>query len=308
LNAEFVFFNSQNQTKSLIQKKMSTEQVVSATVTHINANILDVHQTHQVQCILHQINCISVHAQGLAGAIADKWYWANPYCKRKQKKNLNLAVWKDRLQPGTMHIWEPPPTKKKANSEDDDPTRAPLPVVIGLAAQFSIGPPLRYNYQSAMLDDIRQGYTPPDAEDSCESRLRWFRMALKSAAEWITQHGIERIAVPFRIGCGLAGGNWSIYQRILKNEFLVLLPAHCTLYICNAVQTPKREQAMVMPLATALLQSIAPLFPRNLQQASRKRTAAEALLSRSTSTADVAAGVDLVSMWKRIKTNALKHV
>ena len=49
--------------------------------------------------------------------------------------------------------------------------------------------------------------------DSPAMRLNWFCMALR-AIDAMSPPG-EPIAMPYRIGCGLAGGNWPMYQDCL---------------------------------------------------------------------------------------------
>jgi O-acetyl-ADP-ribose deacetylase (regulator of RNase III) len=50
--------------------------------------------------------------------------------------------------------------------------------------------------------------------DSKEQRLEWFREGMEAIVEEI---GAGSIAIPYRIGCGLAGGNWKDYESILKS-------------------------------------------------------------------------------------------
>tara|TARA_B110000908_G_C10216087_1_gene432885 strand:- start:50 stop:262 length:213 start_codon:yes stop_codon:yes gene_type:complete len=55
-------------------------------------------------------------------------------------------------------------------------------------------------------------------------RLRYFEECLDGLVEFFGEESSEypTIAVPFKIGCGLAGGNWSKYLELL-NDF------HCRL-------------------------------------------------------------------------------
>ena len=50
--------------------------------------------------------------------------------------------------------------------------------------------------------------------DTKEKRLIWFQEALDKIA---LINDIHSIAIPYRIGCGLAGGNWKEYLDKLKN-------------------------------------------------------------------------------------------
>jgi len=50
--------------------------------------------------------------------------------------------------------------------------------------------------------------------DTPQLRLRWFREALARVAGL----GYAEVAVPYKIGCGLAGGDWGAY-RLALGEF-----------------------------------------------------------------------------------------
>jgi O-acetyl-ADP-ribose deacetylase (regulator of RNase III) len=49
--------------------------------------------------------------------------------------------------------------------------------------------------------------------DSEDLRLRWFQTALTG---FFKTHPGKSLALPHGIGCGLAGGNWSLYERAIK--------------------------------------------------------------------------------------------
>jgi O-acetyl-ADP-ribose deacetylase (regulator of RNase III) len=49
-----------------------------------------------------------------------------------------------------------------------------------------------------------------------EPRLTWFQQCLDRMIE----NGITDVAMPYGIGCGLAGGNWADYKRLLSNTTL----------------------------------------------------------------------------------------
>lgn len=52
------------------------------------------------------------------------------------------------------------------------------------------------------------------ANDSKEMRINWFRECLEQIARIAN---IKSCAFPFKIGCGLAGGNWDEYLKLLKD-------------------------------------------------------------------------------------------
>lgn len=66
--------------------------------------------------------------------------------------------------------------------------------VIGMFAQKQPGPPKYSN-------------------DTDELRIEWFQICLNEIAKI---PNIKEIGFPFKIGCGLAGGEWKIYRRMLE--------------------------------------------------------------------------------------------
>lgn len=56
-------------------------------------------------------------------------------------------------------------------------------------------------------------YVPGKSQS--ETRTEWFKMCLDSIPQ-----EIESVAMPKFIGCGLAGGKWGDYEKILENSRL----------------------------------------------------------------------------------------
>ena len=59
----------------------------------------------------------------------------------------------------------------------------------------------------AIFAQLKPG--PPSKKDTTEMRERWFSNALKKISNI---KGIKSIAFPYKIGCGLAQGNWEVYR------------------------------------------------------------------------------------------------
>tara|TARA_R110002111_G_scaffold119154_3_gene182101 strand:- start:625 stop:918 length:294 start_codon:yes stop_codon:yes gene_type:complete len=49
-----------------------------------------------------------------------------------------------------------------------------------------------------------------------EQRLIWFKNSLDNLSEKLLNKNVKNIAFPFKIGCGLAGGNWKNYLGLIK--------------------------------------------------------------------------------------------
>jgi hypothetical protein len=109
----------------------------------------------------------------------------------------NLAVPSDRPAPGTVELSEGSPN------------------ILSLFAQWDFG--------HAGVKPNRPQWREPD---TAEWRIEWFNACLERAANVIPEG--SRVAIPYRVGCGLAGGHWSTYLNLirtwaLKNGFYVTI-------------------------------------------------------------------------------------
>lgn len=148
--------------------------------------------------IAQQCNCLTTTGYGLSKTIADKWKWADPYSHRKKVGNRNLATEEYRDVPGTIKI---------LSSENKDKN------VICMFAQWAPSTPLKYkSYPNYHIDTY-------------ENREKWFKECLDK----IGQLNIKSIAFPHRIGCGLGGGNWDNYKKMIS-DFEVKYNIQCTIY------------------------------------------------------------------------------
>jgi len=133
--------------------------------------------------IVHQVNCIACTPHGLSKSIADKWKTADIYGMRTRvTPSRNFATTDTQATPGSISI-----------TRDRN--------VIHMFAQFSYGKPFSYIN--------KDGRYP---RDTYEQREKWFQMCLDSIAEIQP----SSIGIPYMIGCGLAGGNWSNYFEMIK--------------------------------------------------------------------------------------------
>ena len=55
--------------------------------------------------------------------------------------------------------------------------------------------------------------TPKYDIDTAEHRLKWFESGLEAISKI---ENIESVAMPYNIGCGLAGGTWRDYLRLIE--------------------------------------------------------------------------------------------
>lgn len=132
--------------------------------------------------IAQQSNCNSRKPHGLSQSIVDKWSYANPYGTRGKEPDV----------PGTVIFMEP-------SVEDSN-----LPIVLCLMAQWGPSKPGAYSHRY-----------PRTYRDTKENRKEWFRTCLVALDQNIPADQI--VNVPYCIGCGLAGGNWNDYKKMLQD-------------------------------------------------------------------------------------------
>lgn len=144
----------------------------------IVGNLLD----HPIMA--HQVNCLTVRAHGLSRAIATAFSWADVYSERRPVGRRNLAVPEDRAEPGTIVV----------RSRDGR-------TVVAIAGQWDYGVP----------SPPRHG-RPANHADSRAARANWFDRGL----EQLGRLGLESVAFPHGVGCGLAGGDWTVYRAAIE--------------------------------------------------------------------------------------------
>lgn len=126
-----------------------------------------------VQYIVHQCNCVTRQAKGLARDIFIKFPHANIYNRPRQL--------------GALYISKP---------------------VINLVGQYRPG--------------------GPKQNETRIQREQWFQQGLLKIQDIAD---LQSIAFPYNIGCGLAGGTWDNYKKMI-DQFAYDNP-HVKVYIVN---------------------------------------------------------------------------
>lgn len=135
--------------------------------------------------ILQQCNCLTVSAHGLSQTLANKWKWSDAYSTRRKVGRRNLAIEADRPDPGTI---------KKLSSPDKSKS------VVCFFAQWAPGKSHAFtSYPNWHID-------------TNDNREKWFQDCLDALSEL----KLKEIAIPWGIGCGLAGGNWKTYLKMIE--------------------------------------------------------------------------------------------
>ena len=137
--------------------------------------------------ICQQCNCLTIKPHGLSKYISDKYSWADPYTTRPIK-TANTTSSPD--EPGTIVEFKNP--------------LYPYNIVLCFMAQWCPGKPYAYNkfYSS----------TPCGSEDNYSNRKKWFQECL----DILDENNYDTVAMPYGIGCGLAGGKWVEYKQMIE--------------------------------------------------------------------------------------------
>eukprot|EP00730_Choanoeca_flexa_P007437 TRINITY_DN12333_c5_g1_i1.p3 TRINITY_DN12333_c5_g1~~TRINITY_DN12333_c5_g1_i1.p3 ORF type:complete len:185 (+),score=19.70 TRINITY_DN12333_c5_g1_i1:2282-2836(+) len=143
--------------------------------------------------IVHQCNCRSKRALGLAKYIFDKFKYADVYKERQQRTSSSASAGASAFdRPGTLKIRRPPAlTQTTLTGQASQPYR---PVVVNMFAQDRYG---------------------KNAEPA-QRREQYFLECLQALEDIKLEEGITSLAFPHGIGCGRAGGNWDHYTRMLE--------------------------------------------------------------------------------------------
>lgn len=151
--------------------------------------------------IVQQCNCVTVKAHGLSASIKHTFPYACVYSNRSAR-SPNQAI--EPETPGKCILCKP--FKKNAYAHQ--------PRVACLLGQFYPGKPGNYWNKVYAYDGCWRSI-----DDSPTNRLKWFKEALVDlAAQETSENGCKiNIAFPYKIGCGLAGGDWKVYQKLIAD-------------------------------------------------------------------------------------------
>ena len=149
----------------------------------IKGDLLDAKETY----ICQQCNCNTIKSHGLSKSISDRYSWANPYNIRPKKSNNSTT---DPDEPGTIIELEHPYEPNK------------FPIFLCFMGQWLPGKPY-----------VFKKYYPNTYNDTYENRKQWFQNCL----DILDENKYNKVAVPYMIGCGLAGGKWTEYKKMLED-------------------------------------------------------------------------------------------
>lgn len=159
---------------------MNTLRHTMVIVGEVRGDLLDAEENY----IAQQCNCVTVRAHGLSKSLAQRFPHGDVYGDRS-KKSGNTAQEPD--TPGSVVVTE----------HDGEP------VLLHLMAQWTPSKPGSYNR-----------HYPQTYKDTRANREAWFMECLEILEQIVPES--EIVAMPYCIGCGLAGGNWQKYREMLE--------------------------------------------------------------------------------------------
>lgn len=120
---------------------------------------------------------------------------------KRQKLLISKIRHDPEFSPGSIQLLEDENTSKK---------------VICLFAQYGMGTPYSYTNKDSAVSD------------SFDVRQEWFKLCLDQVAQQVPLE--STLAMPFQIGCGLAGGDWQVYNKMITEWAAKHPTLHLTMY------------------------------------------------------------------------------
>jgi O-acetyl-ADP-ribose deacetylase (regulator of RNase III) len=156
-------------------------------ITTINKDILTVNKG----VIVHSVNCIGV-VGGLAGAIGRKWpVNAGEYRSHVRSQKSPIMLLGSVFEVNVAHNV----------------------IVANLFGQYNIGTSKQQTEYSALISGFKHIANTFFAGDEKET-LHFGPFGLEDVPVTLTD-----IYIPYKIGCGLGGADWSIVQEIIHKTF-----------------------------------------------------------------------------------------
>lgn len=146
----------------------------------------DLLSLRDVDAIVHQVNCLCIKSHGLSKQLAEKYPWGDIYSKRLAEGNRNLTISEDRDTPGSIRTFKP--------------QEFLYPDIVCFFSQWDFG-----------LPEHNLRHIPP-YHDTRKNRETWFQQCLEA----LQDTSYKSIAFPYQIGCGLGGGDWNSYIKLIE--------------------------------------------------------------------------------------------
>lgn len=161
----------------------------------VEVNLLDSSET----ILCQQCNCVTMIPHGLSEQISKKYPWADVYSRRKMKTRNCTS---EPSIPGTIQVTTEASPEALPEALPEAITSS-TKKVIHMFGQVLPGKP----------NTFTKYYQHVKIEDGPEDRINYFKMCINELDSLKLD---SPVAMPYKIGCGLAGGNWEIYKKILE--------------------------------------------------------------------------------------------
>lgn len=173
--------------------------------------------TFPADAIVHQVNCVSTTAKGLAKSVHNTYSYSDVYSRYPMRDGIR--------EYGMAAVLYSYPDRKQGN--EMKPVK--FPVVVSFSAQICPGKP----------GDYVEYYKVDPALDTAEKRLEAFKTCLRLFKDELGCNNssinlIKSVAFPDKIGCGLAGGDWRLYKAALE-DFAKNVPSDVKVYVVELV-------------------------------------------------------------------------
>eukprot|EP01104_Vermistella_antarctica_P009134 TRINITY_DN2327_c0_g2_i1.p2 TRINITY_DN2327_c0_g2~~TRINITY_DN2327_c0_g2_i1.p2 ORF type:complete len:226 (+),score=39.29 TRINITY_DN2327_c0_g2_i1:170-847(+) len=200
----------------------------------------------EAEYIVQQCNCLTITAKGLSAAIDKEFPECNPYKKRCRESKKNIASPDTRGVPGQAIIlkrrdgcgfvanlmgqWRPSAIGSRSFGFYPP---CPIPSVVETAEQRKTW--FKSGMAELLAHIVRKhaAATSTSARSSSSSSSSGNSSTASNDCDDSSTGGnnstrrpVVRVALPFGIGCGLAGGKWVEYRRLISQWEESIPPKH----------------------------------------------------------------------------------
>jgi hypothetical protein len=215
--------------------------LVPPNVTLMRGSIVDVESWatgEDIQIITQQNNCVATKSHGLSENIYKAFPFADIYAERGR---LSRSLQSKKLKTGSDS--ERPTKQRKINSGAFSSANAytameEVSVKTNADTRGKTGTVIfKQKDRIVIANMLAQFYTGKSdrfgTTDTSKQREQWFNECLHQLTTYIEQLHEKKVSVafPWLLGCGLAGGNWNNYLRMLM-QFAENVPSTQVVLIC----------------------------------------------------------------------------
>lgn len=147
--------------------------------------------------IVHQCNLFSIHGGGLAGVIHRRFPYSDVYSLNAVRTTLSSS---SSIAPLPSDSEDDVPVERYGTIVVHAPGSEEGPTVVSFLSQYEPGSVDNWDEPSM---------------DHPLTRMGAFIQCMKHLESWAHVSGVCEIAFPYCIGCGIGGGDWSMYAYMI---------------------------------------------------------------------------------------------